>query len=83
MAMSLGPRGDRPLAEIRVGKDQASAGPALRLALAERLRGRPSEERSVVVVADERLAYAAIGDALRACREAGADEVALAVRSDR
>lgn len=59
--------------------DQAVFGSgALRLELERRFHDLPIAARLVIVEADERLPFETVGAALRNCREAGADEVALA-----
>jgi biopolymer transport protein TolR len=54
------------------------AGAALRMALEQRFQAVPSGARLVIVEADREVPFEAVGAALRDCREAGADEVALA-----
>jgi biopolymer transport protein TolR len=58
--------------------DQAMPAGAVRMALEERFQGVPNGARLVIVEADEELPFQTVGATLRDCREAGADEVALA-----
>ena len=58
--------------------DQTVPAGAVRIALEQRFQDVPSGARLVIVEADEGLPFQTVGATLRDCREAGADEVALA-----
>jgi biopolymer transport protein TolR len=84
-APHAGDRRDGPLVlampsngSVRLDDQPIQGGAALRMALEQRFEAVPSGARLVIVEADEELPFEAVGAALRDCREAGADEVALA-----
>lgn len=84
-APHAGDRSDGPLVlalpsdgTVRLDDQPIALGAALRMALEQRFQGVPSGARVVIVAADEELSFEAVRATLRDCREAGADEVALA-----
>ena len=63
---------------VRLDDQAVPGGAALRMALEQRFQAIPSGARFVIVEADKELPFEVVGATLRDCREAGADEVALA-----
>jgi biopolymer transport protein ExbD len=82
-AVTQDPRGPlvvrvRADASLAVGEEPVTNRAQLWTRLSARLAERPEGQRLVVVKADEGLPYDRVGEVLEACREAGAEAVALA-----